>query len=442
MQRMARRWSVVVALLALTAMANADPQTTPPIASPTPTPSATGNPASMEGTLEAPSPDDPRPGRFRIGPIYLTPVLRVGTFGLDTNVFYTATDRQADVSGSGGPGLIVVLPFSRRARLISEGDLTYLYFVRTASERKLMGNARSALELNGARTFASIGGRFDDTYARPSTEVDRRVAERITSAEVQLRRELSARTRFSAVSTFSRQEVDAGTDFLGANLSETLNRDSISVTGGFDYALTPKTRLVAEGTYEKDQFHQDPGRDAARPLADIGIRTESSALISGQALGGVRWFLPVTGSSANRQYGAYANIDTTWHVTASTSLSGGYRRDVDYTALQVVSGAPTLRTEIASAGFRQEFRHRVEFNIEGRRTHTRTSGAVRLVLDSGQTIETVRDDVTYEATAELGYKVASRLWAGGRAGYGQRQSTIADFGVQGLIVGAKITFTP
>src|SRR5258706_16396034 len=51
-----------------------------------------------------------RLGRFHLGPLYVTPLLRLGTVGLDTNVFYTPTDRRADFSSSGGPGLRIVMP--------------------------------------------------------------------------------------------------------------------------------------------------------------------------------------------------------------------------------------------------------------------------------------------------------------------------------------------
>src|SRR5687767_4007485 len=61
-----------------------------------------------------PAPEaSPRPGRYRLGPLYLTPRLDLGPIGVDNNVFYTATDRRVDGHATGGPGLEVVLPFRR-----------------------------------------------------------------------------------------------------------------------------------------------------------------------------------------------------------------------------------------------------------------------------------------------------------------------------------------
>ena len=41
-------------------------------------------------------PTPERPGLFRAGTFYLTPYIHIGSMGIDTNVFYTATDRQTD----------------------------------------------------------------------------------------------------------------------------------------------------------------------------------------------------------------------------------------------------------------------------------------------------------------------------------------------------------
>ena len=89
------------------------------------------------------------PGLVRVGSFYLTPYLRIGTLGVDTNVFYTPTERQTDFTASGGPGLEVVRPFGSRSRLRLDGGLDYVYFaadrVPAAAERLRVG-ARSTSE--------------------------------------------------------------------------------------------------------------------------------------------------------------------------------------------------------------------------------------------------------------------------------------------------------
>ena len=76
---------------------------------------------------------------FEQEPFYLTPYLHIGTLGVDTNVFYSATERQTDFTASGGPGLEIVRPFGRESRFVVDGGLDYLYFAKTESQRRLNG---------------------------------------------------------------------------------------------------------------------------------------------------------------------------------------------------------------------------------------------------------------------------------------------------------------
>ena len=58
------------------------------------------------GSDEAPVPvattPGERPGLLRAGAWYFTPYFQIGSLGVDTNVFYTATDRQTDFTGLEG----------------------------------------------------------------------------------------------------------------------------------------------------------------------------------------------------------------------------------------------------------------------------------------------------------------------------------------------------
>jgi hypothetical protein len=73
---------------------------------------------------------------------------------------------------------------------------------------------------------------------------------------------------------------------------------------------------------------------------------------------------------------------------------------------------------------------------------TRTEAAVVLILPSGEIVEEVRDDVSYEYTALLSYRFRPRIGIGATALYAKRRSTIADLGVEGLLLGATVIFTP
>ncbi|HXK08167.1 MAG TPA: hypothetical protein VMT70_00845, partial [Vicinamibacteria bacterium] len=109
-----------------------------------------------------------RPGLFRVGALYLTPYLQIGSLGIDTNVFYTATERQTDFAASGGPGLEVVRPFGRESRVRLDGGIDYLYFARTDSQRKLNGYGTAQLDLVGVNTRLAAEEHYASSFSRPN----------------------------------------------------------------------------------------------------------------------------------------------------------------------------------------------------------------------------------------------------------------------------------
>ena len=106
-------------------------------------------------TPVAEAPPVERPGLFRVGSFYLTPYLNIGSMGIDTNVFYTPTDRQTDFTASLGPGLELVRPIGRESRFRLDGGLDYLYFAKTDWQRKLNGHGSAESTSWGRRRGSS-----------------------------------------------------------------------------------------------------------------------------------------------------------------------------------------------------------------------------------------------------------------------------------------------
>ena len=94
------------------------------------------------------------PGLFRLGPVYVTPTLTIGQIGIDSNVFYAATDRQVDFVADGGPGLELRVPVGQSVLIGADGGVGFLYFAKTESQRRTTGHARVFLNLEGSRTGA------------------------------------------------------------------------------------------------------------------------------------------------------------------------------------------------------------------------------------------------------------------------------------------------
>ena len=380
-----------------------------------------------------------RPGRYRLGPFYLTPRLRIGTIGLDTNVFYTAADRRVDLSASGGPGLEIVLPVRRQLRLRVDGGVGYVYFLRTTSQRRLTWDGAAHVEWEGVRTQLHLSGTQGRSFGRPSEDVDVRVATSSAELSGMLRRRLLGRTSIVLSGRAGRYETGRRDTFVGTDLYATMSRDFRVGGAALEQALTVKSRFVVEGEIERNDFLADDTRDSDRWRIAGGFRTDVTALVSGRALVGARWYRP-RGAAAETP-ATYADLDATWHLTRRTRLRGTYNRDLAYTYL-ATAGRPTQLREDYSAGFEKELGRRFDVGFGARRTRARTHSAVRVRLPSGEVLESVRIDDVRTATAELGYRLGSALRVGARAGYSDRRSNIADFGIEGLLAGATVTLQP
>ena len=57
--------------------------------------------------------------------------------------------------------------------------MNYLWFARTASQRKLNWYGTASLELKGTKTTFAIEERYVGTFSRPSFEVDARVQQEL-----------------------------------------------------------------------------------------------------------------------------------------------------------------------------------------------------------------------------------------------------------------------
>jgi hypothetical protein len=402
--------------------------------------------AGLMSVLYAADPVSPaqRPGRIHLGPLYLTPELRLGAIGVDTNVFYTPTDRRVDFRASGGPGLKAVLPLPGGLQVIGSAGVTYQYYMRTTQFRRFMGDYTGGLAWvrPGARTQITIDAGRAETFGRAAADVDRQVGEERRFARVAIQRMMSSRTAANIGGGAERIDVtDPLGGFRGADLRAALSRDAYTANGGLGYRLTAKTSLTVEGAVGHDDFRFDPTRDADHGVVSAGIRTTSTTLLSGQILLGYTQHRPVD-RTIHAEDWFYTNANVTWHITPRTDLGGGYLRDLTYSTFATLSGAPVLRRETILVNARREIVRRLDLQLEGQRQSSVTANPTRFQNAAGETLEATRRDILYSARADLGYRIGSRLRLGVTAAYDDRSSNFADLGVHGLLLGGTATFTP
>ena len=436
-------WAVLVTA---SSMAWGQSQASPP-AEPSEAPSEpaasvpeAGTAPKPEAPTEEPQAPGPRPGRYRIGPFYLTPTFKIGTIGLDTNTFYTPTGPRADMTASGGPGLDLVLPLWRALTLRGSGTLTYLFYLRTASERRLMGAANGRAEWNGNRTSLALEAATDRQRSRPSFEVDQRVPYNDTMQRASLRRTLVGRVRLLLSGQHDRREVDAGAEQYGVSLRNTMNHEDYKLGADLDYGLTVKTSLAATYEHVLDRFPLLTSRTTNRDRLMGGLRTDATALISGSALAGVQWVRPQGGPASRPHF--VCDVDALLNVSVKTHLGASYRRDYSYSMLVASPEAPTVLTETYGARLDKDLVGDLNFQAFVRRTRLWDDARLSLVLPDGQTYAGTRHDTADEVGGDLGYRFRGHLRLGVAASYTRRQSTISYFGIKGLLVGLSMRYNP
>lgn len=410
----------------------------PPALAPTPPPA------------EAPAQAETRPGRFRIGAFYLTPYIHVGALGYDSNALYSATDPKGDFTASGGPGLEIVLPIRRVSHFTLDGALDYFYYAKIEEERRLNGYATARLDYDARRDAAPdeyrpprsafLEERYDKTSVRPSLEVDERVPRTLEETRAGLSRPLFGRMGIDLGGSRERHEVDEPTEFVGNDLRRTMTEDRYTADAGLRYSVTIKTSLAVRGGYQADRFDFDPARDGDFWTLLGGLETDASALIAGHALFGVRRLSPV--SSAPDVEEPEIDVDAMWNVTPRTRLGGGYRRTLGYTAFVVEEGTPTQTTRTTEIRVEKDLGERFDVKVVGRRTLLATQAEVTVVSEDGTSTIAKRDDTSYQAELSLGYRFRSRLRISIDARYLDRRSNFDDFGVEGLLMGFAVQFTP
>jgi hypothetical protein len=384
-------------------------------------------------------PQAERPGLIRAGSIYLTPYVGIGSLGLDTNVFYTPTDRQTDFLASGGPGLYIVRPFDAKAqsRLSLDGALDYLYYAKTESQRRLNGHGSALLDLHGVRTDVVVEERYAQSYSRPNYQVYDRVQQETEGTRGLLKRRLADRLQLALFGERQRTRTESQI-YLGTDLRLTASEDHYETGGELRTALSVKTQFAVGGEQNWHRFPYAPERDGESVAAFGGFRTDSSALLAGHALAGIRWLKL---DSGGRRDAFYADVDVSWSLSPKTTLRARYSRDLQYSVFATSGATPTNVYEIAEVYLDKMLARSIYLVLYGRFGGLLSDGAITVDTADGPVVS-VRDDSAWEAGAELGYQFRTRVRVGGTLRYTKRYSNIETFGIDGLIAGLTVTYNP
>ncbi len=392
-----------------------------------PNPAATPAPDTHSGTPL---------GQFKIGPLIVTPTIKIGSLGIDTNVQYER-QRTTDFVASAGPGLDLALPFMDHWKFDVESSGQYLYFLRTEQLRRWTGLGSATLHWKGIGTGAHLGFGYNRDFSRPSNEVNTRVSRTIKNVSGEVERDLG-RFTLLARGLYGETRADAGQLYRGTDLTTALSTDDLSAALQLRYSLTPLTALVGEGGYKETRFPGAPVRNFAEESAGAGLRT--AGFFKGEATAGVRRTHLLTGGIPKLR--AYVRANLSQRLGRRFRLTERYDDTSSVSAFARDGLLPTYENRQFDLNLGVELTNRVDMRLGAGRAHNLSDGEVRVVTDSGQVAFAPRDDVIYDARADLGIRLGhARL--SGFVSYTTRHSVyFSDFGIQGLLAGARVEYAP
>jgi len=282
------------------------------------------------------------------------------------------------------------------------------YYHQYESERSVgyAGRARVDVLLSRIRPFFGAG--HTNTRTRPNGEVDvraNRIEEELSGG---LAFELSpSSVVYASTAKASSRYEDAFED--GIDLSQTLSRDATSYQGGLKTDLTPLLSVQVYGTYQEDDFPNEPIRNAKGSAATASFRFAPEAVVAGivtvtyrnidYADPGIKPFRGMVGSAA-----------ITYPVLELGRLTGAYLRGVEY-SFDTVDAYYVEQSGMLS------YTQRLfgEVDLQGK--------IARSVFDySARETEPPHQDSLDTATGSLGYNLRNRTRIAVNYEYARRRS--------------------
>ncbi len=383
-----------------------------------------------------------RAGRFRVGPVYLTPKLVLKNAGVDTNVFNQRTDEIADTSVVLSPTVLLAWPVGRRLRLTGETHVDLNYFRRQSSERStdFGGEGRAEVDISRFTFFVAGGG--GQSRQRFSMDLDQRV----------LRHERWGSTGVTVTPTRRVSATLSGTGFVyeyasllvgGVNVKQSLDRNELTGSAQLRYALTPRTTLVGSADVIEDRFLRQ-ARAASRVSCSYrylsGFEFGEKAFLRGKLMAGIREF-PASPAAPSYQGPALATSLTLplLHYGLGTFVA---ERDIYFALAPTTTLGPgRFRNTYVSTRFGGEAIVDLPLALFGRANFGLEEAKYLLPYPVGGTFGP-RVDHLWTAGASLLRSFRAGIRVGGTIQWGRRVSSFPVFSYQDLRYGVQAELAP
>jgi hypothetical protein len=383
-----------------------------------------------------------RPGRFRVGPAYLTPKLVLKNAGVDTNVFNQRTGEIADTSVVLSPTVLAAWPVGRRLRLTGEGHVDLNYFRRQSRERStdFGGEGRAEVDVGPFTLFGAGGGA--QSRQRFSIDLDQRVLRHerwgSTGLTVTPTRRVTA-TVFGIGRVYEYASLVVG----GVNVKQSLDRNELTGSAQLRYALTARTTLVGSADVIEDRFLH-PARAATRVSRSYrylgGFEFGEKAFLRGRLMAGIREF-PASPSAPPYRGPALATSVTVplMHYGVGTLVA---ERDIYFALAPTTTlGPERFRNTYVSTRFAGEAAVELPLSLLGRATFGLEEAKYLLPFPAHGT-SGPRVDHLWTGGASLLRSFRAGVRVGGTVQWGRRVSSFPGFSYQGLRYGVQAELVP
>lgn len=384
-------------------------------------------------------------GRFRLGPMRVTPRLELRNAGVESNVFNSAVTAVPDTSVVLRTQLDGYLPVRGRLRLYGTGYTDFNYFRRESTERSTDFGGRGHAELPVGPLVLFGGGGGGQARQRATIDIDERVLRQEKSAYLGAETHVGSRITVwgqasGLVSRYGRTFSNAGDPF---RLARGLDRNTLTATGEMRVRLSTLTELVARGEAVEDRFLKqlDAGRVTRSYRVLGGFRFDPLAAVNGTLLGGYREIPRSSSGSIPPYRGPIFMADTSIPLYGRLRLGLTGQRDIVFAATGAEASQGRLRNTYVSSrltgaveiGLPLELRLRTSAGFEEARyvlPYTLGTRSVR------------RADHLYTATATLLRQVGDSFGIGGSASFTRRVSNFPGSSYEGYRYGLTAELRP
>jgi hypothetical protein len=368
--------------------------------------------------------------RFHFGPLALQPRFKLTNVGMDTNVLNSSTNPLQDFTATFVPEVDHALPFGR-ARLTGRTTVSFVYFQTLEDQRSIDLSQVERLTVQLAHVTPRADVAYINSDQRPNAEIDARVHRTQTTWGGGLSARLAPKVGID-VSGSQAQYAFADVNYQGVSLATVLDRTTSVVGGRVSVELTPLTTFVVQGSTGQDRFPTAAERNSDHTDLAAGFNMKRSALLSGTANVGVKWFRPHDPTLQNFT-GVTADVGLTYLFRDRTQLAGKVGRGTDYSfevnqPYYITTGVGFSVTQVIVG--RVDMVARVSRTLFDYQSFTPADGSA---------VSARRDRLSSFGWG-TGYRTSSGMRIGIDLSYDRRRSPVADRQYEGFRLGGSFIY--